>query len=97
MLGIVFHGDRNVQTISMDISYHEVNKSHPPVTAKVVSSGMGTLCLVSSKFSNLVVTATESITGRYDFSPHLLCHSVHLLYLITYLNNLPEPDCKTYS
>lgn len=56
------------------------------------------LCLISSNLSNLVVTATESIVGRYGFfSPHLLCQSVYRLYLITNLNSLPKPDCKPCS
>lgn len=53
------------------------------------------LCLVSSSLSNLAVTATESVAGRYGFfSPHLLCQSLHRLYLITYSSRPPEPDCK---
>lgn len=59
---------------------------------------IGAFVPVSSGFWNLVVTATESIAGRYGFFfPHLLCQSVPRLYLITYWNTLPEPDCQPCS
>lgn len=91
-----FPKGRSLQVTSEDVSQHEVTKSHSylPVTFTVDTPGLGTL-FPSSGFWNLVVTATEGITGRCGFfSPHFLGQSVHRLYLITYWNSLPEPDGK---